>query len=265
MASVKVVHWNPRTPLGKGAIGRRVRIGPRVKNFGDLLGPIIVEGMRRALGVADRKPRSSARVLCVGSIVHLARTGDIVWGAGVNGHALTRRYGAAHLDVRAVRGPLTRDFLLQRGYERVPAIYGDPALLLPQVWPHMKDRPGTGNVTFVPNLNDPAAAARPSSTEIRLLDPRSPLEECVDGIVRSAFVIGSSLHAIILAEAFGVPARVVVPHAEPDFKYRDYYAATGRSYSPASTVDEALSMGGAPPPAWDPEPLRKAFPVDVWS
>lgn len=34
------------------------------------------------------------------------------------------------LDIRSVRGPVTRNILMDLGYD-VPSVYGDPAILLP--------------------------------------------------------------------------------------------------------------------------------------
>ncbi len=77
--------------------------------------------------------------------------------------------------------------------------------------------------------------------------------------------MGSSLHAIVVAEAFGIPSRVVESKVEHHFKYADYYAGTGRgSYSPAATVREAVRAGGEPLPNLSVQPLLDAFPADLW-
>ena len=48
------------------------------------------------------------RLLAVGSILHLARDNDVVWGSGVHGKIVVRRHQFKQLDAREVRGPLTR-------------------------------------------------------------------------------------------------------------------------------------------------------------
>jgi pyruvyltransferase len=41
---------------------------------------------------------------------------------------------------------------------------------------------------------------------------------------------------------------------------------TGRApIEPAGSVEEALEMGGMPPPVFDPAALLAAFPLDLWS
>jgi pyruvyltransferase len=114
-------------------------------------------------------------------------------------------------------------------------------------------------VTIVPNHNDLARFA-----DTRVVSPLSPVHEVIGAIARSEFVCGTSLHAIVIAEAYGIPARLIRSAVEPPFKYDDYYAGTGRErYSPAGTVDEAIALGGEPPAVADVDALLAAFPVDL--
>jgi pyruvyltransferase len=267
MPRVTVVHWNPARPVVGGPLGRLVPLRRRPHNFGDLLGPHVVTELVRRWGLPA--PTRAARLLTIGSIMRLARTGDTVWGSGVNGKSLTRPYGFTDLDVRAVRGPLTRDFLQARGV-RVPEVYGDPGLLVGRLWSAEQLAAGRPRrpVTVVPNLHD-VAAYRGASGALdghHLLDPRSPLAECLGTIAASSLVVGSSLHGLVVAESLGIPARLVRPGTEPMFKYEDYYAGSGRSgFRPAGSVPEAVALGGEPPVSWDADQLLEAFPVDLWA
>ena len=85
----------------------------------------------------------------------------------------------------------------------------------------------------------------------------------VEQLLPCAYVISSSLHGIIVAEAFHIPARwlylntniTAEAHYQLRFKYNDYYAATNRTGDDfASSVNEALRMG----------PNRR-FDVDAFS
>jgi pyruvyltransferase len=97
------------------------------------------------------------------------------------------------------------------------------------------------------------------------LSPRAPVERLLRAIVTSEFVVATSLHAVIVAEAFGVPARSVVNRSEPEWKFVDHFAGTGRpDHHRAAHLDEALALGGERPPVWDPTPLLDAFPSDCW-
>jgi pyruvyltransferase len=264
VAEVELFSWNPEKPVFRGRGKRFVPIERPVNNFGDLLGPIIVERMRR-LAELSHETSTAGRLLSVGSVLHFARDGDVIWGSGVNGKVPRDSYAFSRLDVRAVRGPLTRAFLQDRGIT-VPEIYGDPALLLPHVAPGLRAaaQHKRHQVTIVPNIQD-LRLHRFRSLLPHVLNPRSGLRRCLYRIVQSELVVGSSLHAIIVAEAFGIPARVVGSEVEHDFKYADYYAGTGRSsYSAAPTIREAITAGGEPLPHLSVRPLLDAFPADLW-
>lgn len=264
--SVELVHWNPRKRRVRGPIGRLLPKRPPTNNFGDLLGPIIVREILQRAGrsaTVDVGAPRSHRLLTVGSVMRMARDGDVVWGTGVNGKSLDADYSFRHLDVRAVRGPLTRKFLLARGIS-VPEVFGDPGLLVGYLWPKatFEGRFEPQSLTVIPNLHD-----APRYREQRgFWHPCSPVEDTIARIATSEFVIGSSLHAIILAESFGVPARLLTSEHEPAFKYQDYYLGSGRNgYRAADSVSDAIELGGGPPLQWSPRALLEAFPMDLWS
>jgi len=262
MPRVQVVHWNPRVRLGSRGLVRRLPGLRRLNNFGDLLGPAIVARILAERGIDDRAAVADRRLLTVGSIMKLAKTGDVVWGTGVNGKSIGDAHAYTSLDVRAVRGPLTREFLKNRGID-APEVYGDPGLLVSRLWPEVdvrEDRRST-RVTIVPNFHDYEQVAG----DARVLNPRSPLSHCIRTIAGSDLVVGTSLHGIVLAESYGIPARLVRSLSEPDFKYRDYYLGTGREHvEVAASEAEAIEMGGERPPVFDADLLMTAFPVDLW-
>ncbi|MFH8252156.1 polysaccharide pyruvyl transferase family protein [Microbacterium sp. B2969] len=195
----------------------------------------------------------------MGSILHLARDGDVVWGTGVNGKMLQSVY--PRLDVRAVRGPRTAERLHRAGVE-VPEVYGDPALLLPDLWTdeQLGIERRSGGTVLVPNLHD--RSRFPQSA----INPRGDVLTCVREIASARLVIASSLHGVIVADAYGVPAVLVASSTEPSFKYEDYYLGTGRpAPTPAATWRDAMdAVPSAPITAWSSGPLVKAFPADLW-
>jgi pyruvyltransferase len=265
VATIELFHWNPRTPLRSGRVSGRLLLGRRVNNFGDLLGPLIVNGIRARLGLSHGRPTRSTRLFSVGSVLHYATARDTVWGSGVNGHWLSAQY-CPQLDIRALRGPLTRRFLLERGTIDIPEVYGDPALLLPIVRPDLLGAPRTIPITVVANINEPNDLGPPHPRSgVFVLDPRSPLDSCLRTIAASQLVVGTSLHAIVVAEALGIGARVIRSRGEGAFKYLDYYRGTGRDFSPAESLEQAIAMGADEPPQWDSSRLLAAFPRDLWT
>lgn len=259
--AVTVVHFNPQRRSRPGLLGMLTKRVP-LNNFGDLAGPRIVARIVQDLGLVE--PSTSKRLASVGSIMKLTQPGDTVWGTGINGKSMGLG-GSPGLDVRAVRGPLTRELLLQSG-ARVPAVYGDPALLWARFWPKksytsapsgQRDR-----ITIVPNFHDYSKYA----SDPRVVNPCDDIETVITRIANSDFVCGSSLHGIVFAESFGIPARLVISEEEHPFKYNDYFAGTGRpTYGVARSPEEAMDMGGERPIDIDLDALLEAFPADLWS
>lgn len=250
---VALYYWSPDDHRGRN-------------NFGDFLSRVIVGHVLSELGISPSRLRfdddgdhsRDRRLLAIGSILHHAREGDVVWGSGVNGKDLHQKFRPGHLDVRMVRGPLTRRYLERNGVP-CPADYGEPALLLSRYHP----RPvatASRDYVIVPNLND----YRFYEDHERAVDPTSDWESVVTEICRAEFVVSSSLHGLVVADSYGIPARHLLSLAEPIFKYRDYYEGTGRQdVRFAHTIEEALRLGGVAAPECDPSRMLSRFPSDV--
>ena len=108
-------------------------------NLGDNLGNVIIPYMlKRCEGNGKKtKVKSIKHLMTVGSILHADFFDTTVWGSGclnINSIPIikTRAYHRK-MDIRAVRGPLTRRVLQACGYN-VPEIFGDPAILLPDIY-----------------------------------------------------------------------------------------------------------------------------------
>ena len=170
------------------------------------------------------------------------------------------------LDVRAVRGPLTRDYLMNRGIE-VPQIYGDPAILLPYFYPKaLMEKAEKKEYIVINHMNDDMAKYK--GHEDALVSPMQYPGSFIESIINSKLVISSSLHGVIIAEAYGVPAIFFDSGSgESMFKYEDYFQGTGRNDIPkVTTVDEGLSKSVVMPPNFTPiaNKLYQAFPFDLW-
>lgn len=258
IGGVDVFQWNPARRADGTSLGL-------LGNAGDLLGPIVVERMLWRKSLSQRVPRTDGlRLFSVGSVLHFANDGDVVWGAGVNGKAFPTPLSRwPQLDVRAVRGPWTARLLSSAGL-RVPAVFGDPALLVGRLVPELSGwaRATAHDTLIVPNFND-MTSFRDAAHEV--LSPMEPLWTVLRAIAKSRFVVGSSLHAVAVADALGVPARFVVSEHENPFKYRDYLAGTGRPTTRiAQSVEHALDLGPHRPAEVDTDALERAFPWDLW-
>ncbi|HVL21628.1 MAG TPA: hypothetical protein VM422_11715, partial [Amaricoccus sp.] len=101
---------------------------PYPGNLGDMINPYLIEKLS---GAPPRFAPRGMRVLAIGSIIKFARPGDQVWGAGCPS---AENEIEPKAEYHAVRGPLTRRRVLEAG-GACEAVYGDPAWLLPLVYP----------------------------------------------------------------------------------------------------------------------------------
>lgn len=238
-----------------------------MRNFGDQLSPVVVErlvGYRVEVADDGFKP-DRVRLLAIGSILHLAREGDFVWGTGVNGnYQCAIKYRFTNLFIKAVRGPLTRKFLMDELNVACPEIFGDPALLLPELYPDIRRRPPEGDFIIIVHYVDKYFFPKDRGN-VYYAD-EDDWTMIVSAIVGAGLVISTSLHGLIIAEAYGIPARWLrISEHEAVFKFKDYYEGTGRSRSDfAQSVDEALYMGGADPMQCDLGLLRSVFPMEIF-
>lgn len=237
-------------------------------NFGDFISLKLVERIvDRPVEVFYRHPKNiRKKLLAIGSILSFAVDNDVIWGSGINGKLMRKdQYSFTNLDIRAVRGPLTRQFLIDNFGIISPEVYGDPALLFPYFFPEFRrsENPSEEYIVIPHYLE---LKMFPKEGNPHIVYPTDPWEEIIRRILDSKFVIASSLHGIIVAEAYGIPARMLkVTDHEPLFKYIDYYLGTNRpDFTYATSVDEALMMGGEAPFECDLEKLYEAFPVEYW-
>lgn len=168
-----------------------------------------------------------------------------IWGTGLmTAEAVNAMKDADKkmcLDIRAVRGPLTRMVLMSNGFG-CPAVYGDPAILMPLFF-FPKVNKQRGKVLIIPHFSkaDKYRASYGSVIDTLTCDWQWFITE----IVSAEKVISSSLHGIILAESYGIPVVMLNDFPGSRFKYDDYYQSTGRtSYPLADTVEEAMEMTG---------------------
>lgn len=218
----------PRPKSKSAPVAARVKLywwnGMGGRNFGDVLSRYIV---RAALGRPVVHASSSPRLLAVGSILRLAKPGDMVWGSGLSMPSPVQ----PHVEIRAVRGPLTRSEVVGQGLS-CPQIYGDPALLVGRIF-DSSDVTKDGRVGVLPHYVDKEMARRLcGGAKINLIDVLAEPAKVIAEICKCSIVYSSSLHGIICAEAMGVPA-VWVQFSDGVrggvFKFKDYYLASNRS------------------------------------
>lgn len=243
-------------------------------NLGDTLALPIIEFLLSKKGIKIDKPISHKKHLfTVGSGGLRSFQDTTIWGTGImydglNGKWFEKYWDAnhRHLDIRAVRGPLTREVFLKLGH-KCPEVYGDPGILMPLIYQPM-NKEKTHEYMIIPQYTTENEVRKYIPDNMVISMNTNDYKSVIDRIVSCKVVYSSSLHGIILAEAYGVPAvffRGV--HSNIDFKYKDYYASTGRYNVPmANNLAEAFSFEA--PELSDLTNLQKglidAFPYDLW-
>jgi hypothetical protein len=201
--------------------------------LGDVLTPIILERLGyRVLWEGQAK----ATVLATGSIIRFAHAGQTVWGSGAMRATDRPDRRARYL---AVRGPLTRRAVLAAGGS-CPEVYGDPALLLAELV--NGSVPKVHDLGLVPHYVDRKAVAGMHPNEHRIDVLRADPLEVVREIRQCRAIVSSSLHGIIVAHAFGIPAvwvRWSDKLSGDDTKFRDYASSVGWTAVPCRDLASA--------------------------
>lgn len=188
---------------------------PVQENWGDRLAGFLLF----SLGVDFQwSPPEQADLVCIGSVLeHLPKDwAGIVVGAGKL--FPDSKVDLSHAKVAALRGKLTR-----AGVTGVPGdvVLGDTGLLVPR---YLRRLPAQYDVGVLPHWSDKHLWQR--FKHGHFIDPNQPPWKVIQEIGRCRRLITSSLHGLVVADAYGVPRRAElfprVGKEGGDFKYRDY-------------------------------------------
>lgn len=230
-----------------------------VANFGDRISGLFGGWLGRPM---RWRPIEQADIVIVGSVLeHLPKN----WAGTICGAGKLHRDSDVNLSkaaVYALRGEHTRRSV--RGLRGQHPVLGDPALLVPYFVPQPVADIDLG---IVPHWSDTQLANRyPQGT---VISADGPPIQVIQAISRCKQIISSSLHGVIVADAYGIPRQAeIFEQAEReggDFKFRDYASVYqtnphfGRMWrAPADTVAQiqrnlAIALAAAtdtePPPA----------------
>ncbi|WP_407067627.1 polysaccharide pyruvyl transferase family protein [Marilutibacter alkalisoli] len=190
-----------------------------------------------------------------------------------------RLKGRVPKHILAVRGKRTRhELITQLGWE-VPEVYGDPALLLERLYAPSTESAVDAAYTVCPHylhMKDIAGRADLRG-HARLVDVQRDAETVVTELANSRAVISTSLHGLIVAQAYGVPwvwLRIADKQLAGDaFKFEDFFTTLDRDNVAATTltVEELKSADFAaiakkarvPRSNFDAAALIDAFPYSV--
>lgn len=221
----------------------------RLNNFGDALNPILIEALSGRKVVHSSRVVNLARkpVYCaIGSILHqVDRSNAVVWGSGFMDSGDTMKKHPK--EVRAVRGPLTRGKLLELGVE-CPEVYGDPALLCPILFePSTAKRYSLGFVPHYVDKESPLLDKFRTMSSVSMIDVAGGVEDVIRGITECEVIASSSLHGLIVADAYGIPSIWVKMSGKlkgDDFKFHDYFLSVGRRDTAPVQLSDGTTLDG---------------------
>lgn len=202
------------------------------ENYGDLLSKYIVtqvsgQEARFYNAVGGRKKWFQPQYLmAIGSILSYAFKNAHVWGSGI----IHKEDNIQKATFYAVRGPLSRKRILEQGYS-CPEVYGDPALLLPTFYnPTVTKEVEVG---IIPHYVDYDEVYKDYDKQegIVVIDLMTQdVEQTTAQILTCKRIVSSSLHGVIVAHAYGIPAIWVQFSGKlsgDNIKYADYFLSVG--------------------------------------
>lgn len=228
-------------------------------NFGDDLTPWLLP--RYGVVPQYSEPRH-ADLIGVGSLLEFLTDSHqaAIWGAGLmedRAHPLPR------VTVLAVRGPLTAERI---GVTKEPA-YGDPGILVSR---HLPRPSNDERVAVVPHGHhrgnaDLTAMLVADADRVNVINVHQRAVAAIRDIARSSVVLTTSLHGLITADSYGIPAvwtTLDPPLTGGDFKFRDYEAVVTpgrtrfRAFIPGVSLDDMVAD------AWAADPERVRIVAD---
>ena len=195
------------------------------ENFGDVLGYELISRMVKDQNIEVIKT-GNCDLFSMGSLLHLIPRNytKYIWGTGsIDGNKLSFQYAK----IKAVRGVLTRN-LLQLDED---VALGDPAILVPLFFGIKSlKKYKLGVIPHYVDQGHPMLKSLKADPQVNMIDVFLPVPKFIDEVSKCDFIISSSLHGLIVAEAMGIESgwiKVTDKVIGKGYKFKDYYSAFG--------------------------------------
>lgn len=214
---------------------RSITIGwlPCYGNWGDQLNKVLCEKIsEKKVLLTDAINPQEFCYYNIGSILGWITTSNCeVWGSGFISedsklHSIPRK-------IHAVRGPLTREKILEQNVE-CPEIYGDPALLYPMFYmPFVEKKYKYGIIPHYVDQKSEWVAKFQNSQTVKIINVLDPtINRFVNDVNSCEIILSSSLHGIICGDSYGIPSYWIKLSDNvigEGFKFMDYFHSVKRS------------------------------------
>ncbi len=228
------------------------------RNFGNELSLYLINKITQKSFILCQPPFNDNVLVAIGSIItpHVLHSKVTIWGTGtlhtrcldlprLKLFPLSRffrnildRLNISQPEIYAVRGPRTREMLLKIGLN-CPEVYGDPAILLPHFYQvkHTKLDHKIGLILHHSQSLTPHQLSLCKNLGILpisiLRQGNDEIEDFIEEVCSCDRIFSSSLHGVIIAQTYGIPAQWIrlkdLPiHSDDWHKFEDYFLGAGQ-------------------------------------
>ena len=216
------------------------------ENVGDLLNEYIIP---RVSGKQIIKVSSSfgPHLRAIGSVIGSSSQHSYIWGSG----SIDGKRPERILDKRkifALRGEKTKNLIEKSFNMKLDGIpLGDPAILMPMFY--RSDEDCCYSVGIVPHFSDEARLKELVNglrlETVKIISVGQEPESFVSEILSCEYIISSSLHGLILADAYNIPnlwIKVSGNLLGGNFKFQDYYSVMDSGIDAPMIVSESSNL-----------------------
>ena len=175
-------------------------------NFGDQLNKFIIEKLSGQKVNLINEYYNKLHYMCIGSILHFANKNTVVWGSGLISNDKKYLPKSVPKKIHSIRGPLTKQYL-QKAKINSPSIFGDPGLLINKMYsPKVKKKYILGIVPHYTQTDDQIIRSYKDKDNIKIISLiNGDCIEVINQINECENIISSSLHGLIIADAYQIP------------------------------------------------------------
>ena len=218
------------------------------ENWGDGINPVLVQDLYGKKMVHINTVFNIFRLpvySCVGSIINVFPKNKriIIWGSGVANPDLPLKF--IPKDVRAVRGPLTLEYLKKHGVSCNP-VFGDPVLLLRRIYNpiNIVKKYKYGVICHYEDITpelDNGIATSETILNIKIIQDLTDPYQIINQVLSCEKIVSSSLHGLILADLYEVPNSWIFFNnfEKSTFKFFDYYQSLNVHTNKPHIIEES--------------------------
>ena len=212
-------------------------------NFGDWIGPLLIKNIFNIDCVNMRNKSADNVLYTVGSVIQMAgyqpHQNVKIWGSGLIRPLDTKKPANIFekidaTSVLSLRGKLTYHELSKYlDIDEEELSFGDPALLLPRIYEPKLNQISSKDICIVPHYVHKYYFLSQKSImdNFNIVDVQTTPSNVINQIASSKICISSSLHGVIIAQAYGIPwiwlkieDDLLTRDQHQDFKFFDFFS-----------------------------------------